>query len=213
MEQTLLIATGNTGKVREIKAILSSLDLDIISVKELGGYLDVKETGKTYVENALIKAKAYQQRTGKIVLADDSGLEIDALFSAPGIFSARYSSEENASDADRRTYLLHQLEGIPQPWTAHFQCAAVLVTPDGNIIETSGRCDGEIIPEARGTHGFGYDPIFFIPEFDATMAEISPAIKNKISHRARALTAMIPALKSVFSLNYSGFNIPGKDKD
>ena len=197
MLNALLIASGNPGKILEIKAILEECGLNIQSAADLGLSLNVKETGSSYIENARLKAVAYQAATGMAVLADDSGLEVDALNGAPGIFSARYSPKANATDADRRKYLLKQLQDKPRPWTAHFHCSAVLITPEGGLIETSGQCNGEIIPEERGTGGFGYDPIFFIPEENATMAEIPASLKNRISHRAKALLAMLPELKTL----------------
>ena len=194
MQNALLIASGNPGKILEIKAILEECDLNIQSAADLVLSLSVNETGSSYIENARLKAVAYQAATGMAVLADDSGLEVDALNGAPGIYSARYSPKANATDADRRKYLLKQLQDKPRPWTAHFHCSAVLIKPEGGLIETSGQCNGEIIPEERGTGGFGYDPIFFIPEEHATMAEIPASLKNRISHRAKALLAMLPEL-------------------
>lgn len=193
-----MIASGNPGKIREIKAILGHLDLEIISADELGVHLNVKETGNSYAENAMIKARAYQSASGRIVLADDSGLEVDALDGAPGIFSARYAAIPDATDADRRKHLLAQLQMIPQPWLAHFHCTAILATPWGEFYTGEGRCNGIIIPEERGTNGFGYDPIFFIPTEDATMAELSSERKDLISHRARALQALIPAIRKTY---------------
>ena len=197
MVQQLVIASGNPGKILEIKAILQGLDIKIISAVELGINLEVKETGATYSENARLKAIAYQSATEQMVLADDSGLEVDVLNGAPGIYSARYSPKPHASDADRRTYLLEQLGNKPHPWTAHFHCTAVLAKPDGELIETVGQCDGEIITEKRGNGGFGYDPIFYLPEQCATMAEIPESLKNRISHRALALLAMLPILNQL----------------
>lgn len=201
MENTLLIASGNPGKVKEIKAILASLNGDIIALQKSKLTLDVRETGSTYAENARIKAVAYLNAMGLAVLADDSGIEVDVLDGAPGVFSARFSPKENATDADRRMYLLEKLKGKPQPWTAHFHCTAVLALPNGEILETTGRCDGVVIPEERGDGGFGYDPVFFVPEFNATMAELPSGLKNQISHRARALSAMIPLIKQNFPLD------------
>lgn len=197
MPQTLIIASGNPGKILEIKTILQELDLEILSASDLGLQIDVKETGTTYLENARLKAFAYHAATGGMVLADDSGLEVDALDGAPGIFSARFSNKPNATDADRRAYLLSKLVNHPHPWTAHFHCTAVLITLDGTMTETSGQCHGEIIPEERGAGGFGYDPIFYLPEQAATMAEIPVSKKNRISHRAQALLAMSPKLKTL----------------
>jgi len=195
----LLIATGNPGKIKEIRAILSPLEVSLLSPKETRIDLEVNETGKTYAANARLKAEAYLEASGMPVLADDSGLEVDALNGAPGLFSARYSPKKNASDADRREYLIAQLDGKPQPWTARFWCTAILALPDGQFFTTTGQCEGVIIPKERGTTGFGYDPIFLIPEHEATMAELGPEIKNEISHRAKALQAMLPQLKKIFS--------------
>lgn len=196
MARTLLIASGNKGKIREINAILSPLELEILSTQDIDLEIEVQETGSTYGENALLKAMAYHTATGLAVLADDSGLEVDVLQGAPGIYSARFSPKANPNDADRRSHLLTQLKGLPQPWTAHFHCTAVLVLPGGESIQTAGRCDGIIIPKVRGSGGFGYDPVFFLPEFNATMAELSPELKNQISHRAIAISAMLPMINN-----------------
>jgi XTP/dITP diphosphohydrolase len=156
--------------------------------------LQVAETGKTYAQNARIKAEAYLKATGIPSLADDSGLEVDALDGAPGIYSARFSPLKDATDADRRAYLRDQLQNIPQPWTARFHCAAILALPNGEIIETAGQCEGVIIAEERGLGGFGYDRMFLLPEYGSTMAELPEDVKNRISHRAKALLAMMPYL-------------------
>lgn len=194
MSNSLLIATGNPGKIREIEAILSSLKVRLISDIKLSQSLQVKEIGKTYAQNARIKAKAYLKATGIPSLADDSGLEVDALDGAPGIYSARFSPLKDATDADRRAYLRDQLQNIPQPWTARFHCAANLALPNGEIIETAGQCEGVIIAEERGLGGFGYDRMFLLPEYGSTMAELPEDVKNRISHRAKALLAMMPYL-------------------
>ena len=195
MQITLLAATGNPGKLKEIKAILDHIGVNIISPKDIGLDLDVEETGVTYSQNARIKADAFHRASGLPVLADDSGLEVDPLDGAPGVHSARFSPKENATDADRREYLLEKLQEKSHPWRAHFHCTAILLVPGEKVIEKNGRCDGVIIPEERGKHGFGYDPIFYIPEFAATMAELSPSIKNQISHRAKALNSLTPGIK------------------
>jgi len=195
LDQTLLIATTNPGKIREIKAILSPLNGNLLSARELSLDLDVKEVGETYLENARIKATAYLRASGIPSLADDSGLEVDVLNGAPGLYSARFSAKDNATDADRRGYLLQQLQDKPRPWTAQFHCTAILALPDGDFIQSTGTCDGIIIPEERGSGGFGYDPIFFLPEYSATMAELPAELKNQISHRAQALRGMIPLIK------------------
>jgi len=194
LSNSLLIATGNPGKIREIEAILSSLKVRLISDIKLSQSLQVKEIGKTYAQNARIKAEAYLKATGIPSLADDSGLEVDALDGAPGIYSARFSPLKDATDADRRAYLRDQLQNIPQPWTARFHCAAILALPNGEIIETTGQCEGVIIAEEKGLGGFGYDRMFLLPEYGSTMAELPEDVKNRISHRAKALLAMMPYL-------------------
>ena len=196
MKKNLLIASGNSGKLMEIKAILSAFEGTLVTSKDIDLALKVEETGNTYAKNARLKAFAYLKATGLATLADDSGLEVSALNGAPGIHSARFSPKPNANDADRRVYLLEQLKGLPQPWKAHFHCTAVLALPTGMTYETTGRCDGVIIPQERGTGGFGYDPIFYLPEFSATMAELPSHKKNTISHRARALIALLPMIQS-----------------
>ena len=198
MNNQLLIATGNPGKMVEIKEILHPLSLSLCSPLDLDLALKVKETGQTYSENARLKAKAYINAAGLPVLSDDSGLEVDALNGAPGLFSARFSPKKNANDADRRNYLIQQLAGKPRPWRAKFYCTAILALPDGRHFETTGCCKGVIIPEERGSTGFGYDPVFLLPKYGKTMAELGPEIKNKISHRARALQAMLPFLRQVY---------------
>lgn len=200
MKKQLLTATGNPGKLKEIKEILSPLNLTLRSPADLGLLLKVEETGNTYSENARLKAKAYLKAAQMPVLSDDSGLEVDALEGAPGVFSARYAPKKNAGDADRRAHLIQELSGKPRPWKATFYCTAILALPDGRYFTTTGRCNGIIIPDERGTTGFGYDPVFLIPEYGMTMAELGPEIKNKISHRARALQAMLPAIRQVFDL-------------
>ncbi len=183
----ILLASQNAGKLREIQAILHGLPIQIITPAELGIDLDVAETGSTYAENAALKAHAYAKAAGYIALADDSGLEVDALNGAPGLYSARYAPAPNATDADRRAYLLKNLVGQPRPWTARFRATIAICLPSGELHYADGACEGEIIPEERGDGGFGYDPVFYIPEKGATMAELSEDEKNRISHRARAL--------------------------
>ena len=194
MQKILLIASGNPGKQREIKAILAPLKIQILSTSDIDLAILVQETGATYGENARLKAQAYHNATGLPVIADDSGLEVDALGGAPGIYSARFSPIEDASDSDRRAHLLMQLQGKPHPWHAHFHCSAVLAIPGCETIERVGRCEGLIIPEERGSGGFGYDPVFYLPEYSATMAELPTEVKNRISHRARAISALLPIL-------------------
>ena len=183
----ILLASQNSGKLREIQAILRDLPIQIVTPADLGIQLDVAETGSTYAENAALKSKAYADVCGCITLADDSGLEVDALNGAPGLYSARYAPDPVATDADRRAYLLENLVGQPRPWTARFRATIAITLPSGETHFANGACDGEIIPQERGEGGFGYDPVFYIAEKDATMAELAEDEKNRISHRARAL--------------------------
>ena len=183
----ILLASQNSGKLREIQAILHDLPIQILTPADLGIQLDVAETGSTYAENAALKSKAYADVCGCITLADDSGLEVDALNGAPGLYSARYAPDPVATDADRRAYLLENLVGQPRPWTARFRATIAITLPSGETHFANGACDGEIIPQERGEGGFGYDPVFYIAEKDATMAELAEDEKNRISHRARAL--------------------------
>ncbi len=197
MPTRLLIATNNPGKRLEIVDLLQGLDCQIVTPAELGLTLVVEETGQTYAENAALKAEAFCRLSGLITLADDSGLEVDALAGAPGIHSARYAPQPNATDADRRAYLLQQLQGKPRPWTAHFHCTLAIQQPNAPIRFVTGDCYGEIIPKERGQNGFGYDPIFYLPELQRCMAELSMAEKNRLSHRARALLAARPILQKI----------------
>jgi XTP/dITP diphosphohydrolase len=191
---TLLLATNNRGKLREMEAILSTLPIKLVIPSQIGIDLDVPEIGTTYAENAAHKAKAFSKASGMITLADDSGLEVDLLDGQPGLYSHRFAPLPNATDADRRIYLLQKLHGLPHPWKAHFHCTVAIATQDGLVRFAEGDCHGEIIAEERGTNGFGYDPIFYIKEFNRTMAELEMAVKNQISHRARAIQAAMPIL-------------------
>lgn len=193
----LLIGTNNIGKQAEIADLLEGLEIEIIFPAQIGLRLKVEEDGGTYLANARLKARAFAHESGMWTLADDSGLEVDALDGAPGLYSARFAPLPEATDRDRRAYLLSQLSNIPGPWKAHFTCTAVLCSPTGETINTHGVCPGEIIPEERGEGGFGYDPIFFIPGKNRTMAELSMEEKNVLSHRARAVREMIPVLRKL----------------
>jgi len=164
----------------------------------LGLMLKVEEDGQTYAENAAKKARAYCAASGLPCLADDSGLEVDALNGAPGLYSARYAAKPGASDADRRAFLLENLRGKPRPWLARFRATVAMLAPGGELAFAEGRCEGEIIPTERGQGGFGYDPIFFLPELDKTMAELPAETKNRFSHRARAVEAALPVLQKLF---------------
>ncbi len=198
----LLIASTNRGKLREIQAVLAGLPVDLVLPLDLGLTLQVDETGATYAENAALKARAYCQSSGLLTLADDSGLEVAALSGAPGLHSARYSPLPGASDADRRALLLQTLKEYPIPhgapgWPARFHCTVAIAEPTGSLHFSEGRCDGFIIQQERGHNGFGYDPVFYLPEHHATMAELPEDVKNRISHRARALQAALPILQSI----------------
>lgn len=194
----LLLATNNKGKLRELRAILADLPIELVSPAEIGLELNVPEDGVTYIENATKKALAFQHASGLVCLADDSGLEVDALNGAPGLHSARYSTKPGATDSDRRSYLLKNLEGKPRPWTARFHATVAIADANGNVQTTEGICPGVVIPEERGTGGFGYDPIFLLPELGLTMAELSEDTKNRLSHRARAVQAAREILLSLF---------------
>ena len=194
----LLIATNNQGKIEELKELLKDAGIEFVTPAQIGLQLDVVEDGSTYAENAGKKAIAFAQASGLISLADDSGLEVDALNGAPGLYSARYSPKPGAKDKDRRDFLLQNLTDKPHPWTAHFHATIAIAKPTGEMEFAEGNCFGEIIPEERGTGGFGYDPIFYIPELGQTMAELSMEEKNRLSHRALAVMAAIPILQKLF---------------
>jgi XTP/dITP diphosphohydrolase len=254
----LLIATNNKGKILEFQELLAGSGIEFVTPAQINLQLEVDEDGATYRENAAKKALAFAGASGLISLADDSGLEVDALDGAPGLYSARYSPKSGAKDADRRAFLLANLKDKPRPWTAHFHATIAIARPpllltpplltpplltpplltpplltpplltppspaagmpptlpprtaegaispgvaEGaiNIEFAEGNCHGEIIPEERGTGGFGYDPIFLLTDIEKTMAELDMEKKNRLSHRARAMMAAMPALKKIFSI-------------
>jgi XTP/dITP diphosphohydrolase len=198
--RNLLIATNNRDKVDEITSLLEGLDITLLTPAKVSLAIEVLEDGETYAENAAKKAKAFAQASGLIALADDSGLEVDALDGQPGLRSHRFNPAPNATDADRRKYLLQRLGSKPRPWTARFRATIAIAFPSGEIKLAAGKCEGVIIPEERGTNGFGYDPIFFIPEIGKTMAELEMGEKNRLSHRARAIQNAIPLLKEIWGL-------------
>jgi XTP/dITP diphosphohydrolase len=189
----LLLASRNPGKIQELRQLLSPLSLDLLTPHELGLGPQVEETGADYMENARLKARALALQTGVWTLADDTGLEVAALDGAPGLHSARFGGE-GASDADRRERLLRQLAGKPRPWKARFCCAVALCSPEGELEQAWGECPGEIVPDERGDHGFGYDPIFLVDAQGKTMAELTLEEKNTLSHRAQAVEALLPVL-------------------
>lgn len=190
----LAIATNNQHKLQEIRAILGDSFEELFSLKDLGIDVDVEETGSTLEENALIKARAILALSGIATLADDTGLMVDALNGAPGVYSARYAGEEH-DDAKNRALLLKNLDGVKDR-SAHFATVIALCYPDGKTLTASGRVNGEILLSERGTEGFGYDSLFFSTELGKTFAEATQAEKNSVSHRGRALRAMLELVKS-----------------
>ena len=186
----IIFATGNAGKMREIREIMADMDMEICSMKEAGISLDIEENGTTFEENAQIKAKAVAACTKDIVLADDSGLEVDYLNKEPGVYSARYLGEDTSYDIKNQA-ILDRLKGVPKEQrTARFVCAIAAVMPDGALLTTEGTIEGRIGYEERGKNGFGYDPIFLVPPYVQTSAELTEEEKNAISHRGNALRSM-----------------------
>lgn len=198
--QRLLIATTNPGKLVEFRELLGDLPVELVLPER---DLRVDETGSTYAENAALKARAYAAASGLLALADDSGLEVDALGGAPGLYSARYSPQPGANDADRRAHLLANLRDLPRPWNAHFHCTVAVALPGGDVQFSDGDVYGEILPEERGSNGFGYDPLFLLPELGRSMAELTREEKNTLSHRARAVHAALPVIRMLLRLKAS----------
>lgn len=200
MKKRIIFATGNENKMNEIRMILKDLGLEILSMKEAGVDIDIVEDGMTFEENAEIKARSVARMlTSDIVLADDSGLEIDYLDKAPGIYSARFAGEDTSYDIKNRI-LLDRLEGVPEEErTARFVCAVAAVFPDGTVSTVRKTIEGRIAEESAGDNGFGYDPIFYVPEYGCTTAQMSPEQKNELSHRGKALRAMREILKDKIS--------------
>ena len=191
----IILATKNKGKIREVKAMLDDLNIEILSLNEYKNPPEVREDGKSFFENAFKKAKIISEYTGEMVLSDDSGLEVDYLCGEPGIYSARYSGPD-ATDGGNIKKLLERLEGVPlEKRSASFRCVLVVYRPDGKYWEFEGRLHGIINDKPVGDGGFGYDPIFLLPELGLTVAQLPPDEKNKISHRARAVNKFKQALK------------------
>lgn len=190
MEQKIVFATGNEGKMREVRLILKDLGLPVLSMKEAGVFLDIEENGTTFAENAMIKAKAVWQQTGGIVLADDSGLVVDYLGGEPGVYSARYLGEDTSYEIKNQAIIDRLADAKEEERTARFVSAIAAVLPDGSELVTEGKVEGLIAHEPAGNGGFGYDPIFYLPEYGVTSAEIPIEKKNEISHRGKALEAM-----------------------
>lgn len=190
MSKRIIFATGNEGKMKEVRMILADLGYEILSLRDIGYDKEIIEDGKTFEENALIKAKTIAKERNEIVLADDSGLEVDYMDKQPGIYSARFLGEDT-SYRIKNQYIIDQLKDAkPEERTARFVCAIACAFPDGKTLTTRGTIEGYIGYEERGENGFGYDPIFMIPEFNCSASELDLEQKNKISHRGKALEAM-----------------------
>ena len=195
MQNKIIFATGNAGKIKEIQSIMADTGMEVLSMKEAGIQIDVEENGSTYEENALIKARAVAVQTDCIVMADDSGLEIDYLNKEPGIYSARYMGEDTSYRIKNQN-LIDRLEGVPdEQRTARFVCAIAAVMPDGKELTTRANIEGRIGYEEKGQNGFGYDPIFYVPRFGKTTAELTEEEKNQVSHRGQALQLMKEELR------------------
>jgi len=196
----LLIASNNAGKVREYGQIFAELPFEVTYLEQEGISLDPAETGQTFAENAIIKAQAFAQAGGLLTLADDSGLEVDALNGEPGVYSARYGQTAKDDHAGRYRIVLDKLAALKltdQARTARFRCVIAIATPAGRIELAEGAVEGLIAQQPAGSFGFGYDPIFYLPEFAKTMAQLEPAAKNKISHRGRAARQAVPLLRQL----------------
>lgn len=194
----LIFATGNQGKLKEIREIMADLDVEVLSMKEAGVQTEIEENGTTFEENAVIKARTVGKLTGELTLADDSGLEIDYLNKEPGVYSARYMGEDTSYHV-KNASLVKRLEGVPmEQRTARFVCVIAAVFPDGRVETARGTIEGVIGYEERGENGFGYDPIFYVPELNCSTAELTPGQKNEISHRGKALRKMKEILKEAW---------------
>lgn len=196
--KTILIGTTNLGKLNDFKKLFEKEGITVKSLQDYPEVIDVEETGDTFQANAILKAEAFSRKYNEIVIADDSGLEIDSLNGRPGIYSARYAGEEK-NDEENIQKVLKEMEGIPvEKRTATFVCALAVARPGKETIVFEGKCSGFITEEPKGSHGFGYDPIFYVPEKNKTMAELTTEEKNEISHRKRALDKLKSEWKSLF---------------
>lgn len=190
----LVLATRNEGKIREITEILAPHGIEVLSMDEFPGIVEAEEDGETFRENAVKKASVVCEQTGLMALADDSGLEVDCLDGFPGVFSSRFAGEEKNDEANNKK-LLELLQDVPEKQrAARFVCVTAIATPEGWVYTAKGVCEGVIAKEPRGEGGFGYDPLFCVPEYGKTFAELEPEIKNKISHRAKALAGALDIL-------------------
>lgn len=197
MKHRIIFATGNAGKMREIRLILGDLGCEILSMKEAGADPEIVENGSSFGENAEIKARAVWQETGDIVLADDSGLVVDYIGGEPGIYSARYMGEETSYEIKNQNIIDRLSEAKEEERAARFVCNIAAVLPDGSVIHTEETMEGRIAYEPAGSGGFGYDPILMLPEYGVTSAELTIEEKNRISHRGKALKAMKQQLKQI----------------
>ena len=191
----IIFATSNEGKMKEIRMILADLGVEILSLKDAGIQVEIEENGTTFEENAIIKAKTIMELTGDIVLSDDSGLEVDYMDKAPGVYSARFMGENTSYDV-KNQYIIDQLKDAKEEErTARFVCVIACAFPDGEVVTRRGTIEGTIAKQICGTNGFGYDPIFYVPEYGCTTAELTSEQKNQISHRAKALNAIKEVLE------------------
>jgi XTP/dITP diphosphohydrolase len=199
MKDKTIFATSNEGKMKEIRMILADLNREVLSMKEAGIQTEIVEDGKTFEENALIKARTIHKLTGALVLADDSGLEVDYLGGEPGVYSARYMGEDTSYDIKNRSIIERLDQAVGTQRSARFVCAIAAVFPDGDEAVTLGKIEGEIAREPKGDGGFGYDPIFYVPEYGKTTAQLTPEQKNQVSHRAKALKEMKEVIRKKLS--------------
>jgi XTP/dITP diphosphohydrolase len=195
-KKKIIFATTNEGKMKEIRMIMSDLNVELYSLKDMNISVDIEENGATFEENAIIKAKAISELTGEMVLADDSGLEVDYMDKAPGVFSARYMGEDTPYSVKNQQILDNLKDAVGDERSARFVCAIAAACPDGRVFTTQATIEGLIAPEMRGVNGFGYDPLLFVPEYNMTTGEMDPVMKNKISHRGKALEKMKEKLRN-----------------
>ena len=199
-KKKIIFATTNEGKMNEIRMIMADLNVELLSLKDLDIQTQIEENGTTFEENAIIKAKTISEITGEMVMADDSGLEVDYMDKAPGVYSARYLGENTPYSIKNQTILDNLKDAKNEERSARFVCAIAAAFPDGKVITSIATIEGLIATEERGTNGFGYDPLLYVPEYDMTTGEMTPELKNKISHRGKALEIMKEKLK------HEGFN-------
>ena len=198
MMQSIIIATKNAGKAKDFERILKAYGVEVKTLLDFPSIEDVEETGKTFEENAIIKAEAISKKLNRMVIADDSGVMVDALDGKPGVYSARYAGEDKDDEANNDK-VLKELADIPEKnRTARFYCAIAIAIPEKSTITVNGTCEGSILFERRGTNGFGYDPIFFVTSLEKSMAELTPEEKNQISHRANAMKKLESQLTEFF---------------